>query len=63
MNDDDEWYDEEPPLTVGSGHGLDLPETPRFKSVSPAAHKAMQIGRHMQDRGPLGFHRPPVRCR
>ena len=62
--DDDDWEDDYPPwFDVGSGHGLDLPETPRFKSVSPAAHKAIQIGRQMRDseRGPLGFHKPPVR--
>lgn len=60
--DDDDWYEDAPPwFDVGSGHGLDLPETPRFKSVSPAAHKAIQIGKAMKERGPLGFHKPPVR--
>lgn len=62
--DDDDWDDEYLPwFDVGSGHGLDLPETPRFKSVSPAAHKAIQIGlqQRASERGPLGFHRPPVR--
>lgn len=62
--DDDDWYEDDLPwFDVGSGHGLDLPETPRFKSVSPAAHKAIQIGKAAREseRGPLGFHRPPVR--
>ena len=59
--DDDDWEDELPWFDVGSGHGLDLPETPRFRSVSPAAHKAIQIGKVMSERGPLGFHKPPVR--
>jgi hypothetical protein len=66
MNDD-EWWDDDEPIwfIVGSGEGQDVPETPRFKSVSPAAHRAFEIGKRMQERPrrPVGFHRPPVRCR
>lgn len=59
MNDDDDYDDECPWFTTGSGHGLDLPEVTRLRSsVSPAAHRAIQIGRVLDERGPLGFHKP-----
>lgn len=66
MTDDD--FDEYWPawLDVGTSYELSgREEPPRFRSVSPAAHRALQIGKAMQareaaeaGRGPLGFHRP-----
>jgi hypothetical protein len=64
----DDWDDEDWPPWFEAGTCYELSgqeEPPRFKSVSPAAHRAFQIGKAMKarevaesQRGPLGFHRP-----
>lgn len=62
--DEDDWDDEAPWLSVGVAETLQVPDAPRFRSVSPAAHRAIQIGLAMKSassRRPIGFHRPLVR--
>jgi hypothetical protein len=60
--DDDDWIIW---FGVGSAEPLQEVETPRFRSVSPAAHRCFQIDRdraehraRMSGRAPIGFHRP-----
>lgn len=53
---------------VGSAETLQEIDRPRFRSVSPAAHRTFLIDRgraahreRMKARPAIGFHRPPVR--
>lgn len=62
MDDDDDWIIW---FGMGSAETLQEVETPRFRSVSPAAHRTYQIDRdraahrdRMQGRERIGFHRP-----
>lgn len=62
MDDDD--YEDEIWFWTGSAECADgQDEKPRLRSVSPAAHRAFQIGRQSapKPRPRVGFHRPPVR--
>lgn len=64
MDDDDWYYEDETWFQVGSAETLQAPETPRPRSVSPNAHRAIQLGLAMKSaasRQPIGFHRPRVR--
>lgn len=53
---DDDWDDDwSPYYETGSSYEIGGPvERPRLRSVSPAAHKAMN---HQRPR-PVGFHKP-----
>lgn len=64
MDDEEEYYDDETWLQVGSAECGPQAERPRFRSVSPAAHRAMLVGRQprAQQSIPVGFRIPsPVR--
>lgn len=60
-------YDDDDLPWFETGTAYDLSgqdEPPRFRSLSPNAHRAIQIGKAMarvRGKGPIGFHRPPVR--
>jgi hypothetical protein len=64
----DDWDDEDwlPWFEVGSSCELSgQEEPPRFRSVSPAAHRAFQIGKAIKAQEdaasqcvPIGLHRP-----
>ncbi len=50
----DDWYDDEAPyFYTGSAYELS-DESPRFRSVSPAAHRAMNV----RPATAIGFHKP-----
>lgn len=50
----DDWYEDEAPC-YHTGSAYDLgDETPRFRSVSPAAHQAMKATTSPA----IGFHKP-----
>lgn len=54
--DDDDWYDDYPAYyETGQSYELGGPvERPRLRSVSPAAHAALNY----RPARPVGFHRP-----